>query len=63
VSIFTGTPQGSLPVLEIDGKKKICQSFAIARFLGNEFSMFIYFIDIFFLIFFKLNMFISWKYV
>ncbi|WAR26400.1 SCR11-like protein, partial [Mya arenaria] len=32
------TPQGTLPVLEIDGKRKISQSLAIARFLAREFS-------------------------
>ncbi|XP_060603965.1 S-crystallin SL11-like [Ruditapes philippinarum] len=35
-----GTPQGSLPVLEIDGKKRICQSFAVARYLGREFKLY-----------------------
>ncbi|WAR26385.1 SCRY1-like protein, partial [Mya arenaria] len=32
------TPQGTLPVLEIDGKRKISQSLAIARFLAREFK-------------------------
>lgn len=40
MDFFSETPQGSLPVLEIDGKKKICQSVAIARYLAREFSKF-----------------------
>ncbi|XP_045166844.2 glutathione S-transferase-like [Mercenaria mercenaria] len=34
-----GTPQGSLPVLEVDGKIEMCQSFAIARYLAREFKL------------------------
>ncbi|XP_045165661.2 glutathione S-transferase-like [Mercenaria mercenaria] len=33
-------PQGTMPVLEVDGKRKISQSVAIARYLAREFNMY-----------------------
>ena len=35
--LFTATPFGQLPVLEIDGFK-LCQSAAIAAYLASEFG-------------------------
>lgn len=34
------TPQGSVPVLDVDGKMTICQSMAIARYLAREFKLY-----------------------
>ena len=36
--IYTAMPQGTMPVLEIDGKYKFSQSTTIARHLAREFS-------------------------
>ena len=30
------TPQGALPILDVDGKVRLCQSFTIARFVARE---------------------------
>jgi len=34
------TPQGSMPLLEVDGKFTMCQSLSIARFLAREFNLY-----------------------
>ena len=34
--LFVDTPQGVLPILDVDGKIRLSQSFAIARFVARE---------------------------
>ena len=38
---FPDMPQNTLPVLVIDGKTTLTQSYAIARYIANELSKFI----------------------
>ena len=44
--LFAATPQGVMPILEVDGKLKLSQSTTIARYLARELSKYYYDITI-----------------
>ena len=46
---FPDMPQNTLPVLVIDGKTTLTQSYAIARYIANELSKYISLFQLLFL--------------